>query len=126
MIELTKQPLFDPLTSLDTDEGYIDLHNDYKCQNITLENQCLKINFGGKNEVVIEFLNVEITKLHWLFSQTPDSKTLDNFYRGRFEKSGSLHEFSESGKGYFYLDFYEDDCLELFADSVFLTVKNKD
>lgn len=120
MIELKADTLFECLMSIKTDDGYIDLHNDYQCQGISYSNQSLRLFFKGRNNVTVEFTGIEIIKMEWLFEQTPDSSTLDNFYRGRFEKNGELHEITDSGKRYFYIDFYEGDAIELFADYVFL------
>jgi hypothetical protein len=46
--------------------------------------------------------------------------TLDNLYRGRFEKNGTLIEFDPGGRSYFYLEFYEEDEIEFWSDELSL------
>lgn len=41
---------------------------------------------------------------------------IDTLYRGRFEENNQLKEYSEDGKGYFYLSFYNDEEIQFWAE----------
>ena len=54
------------------------------------------------------------------FNLPIDGLTMDTFYRGRYEDSGSLAEYLQD-KGYYYLEFYEDYSIELFSSQVIVS-----
>ena len=45
---------------------------------------------------------------------------IDTLYRGRFEMGGKLEEFSNDSRGYFYLELYEGQKIEFWAEYVVL------
>ncbi len=104
----------------------VDLHNDYKCENIAYDfsKQTLKCDFKGESNVRLEFNGAIVKQMNLILKRTEDSSTLNSFYRGRFEENGTLLEYSKDGKGYYYLEFEDGDSLELHATKVILSVNN--
>ena len=104
----------------------IDLHNDYDCIKLEFsekEKNLLISFFAIKNDsafpkVVLQFENVTLQNVTFNFEETIRYLTLDTLYRGRFVKNGILEEYSEDGRSYFYLDFYEEFSLEFFSNSI--------
>jgi len=132
MIELTHSELFKDLSFIQGLDKAYDLHDNFNCSNISFSNQELtfKIFFEPiepipalQNGVCIVFNAAKIVKFDLSLSRTSDSATINNFYRGRFEKAGVAREYSEDGEVYFYIEFEEGDRFELFASSAFLEEK---
>lgn len=59
-----------------------------------------------------------IVRLDLYLSRANDSSTLNNFYRGRFETSKGLAEYSQLNEAYFYLEFEQGDKFEVLAQEV--------
>jgi hypothetical protein len=126
VIELTDIEIFKDLISLDLEIRTFDLHNDYKCDTINLNgiNNSLSLLFRHNSieteKVCLLFKNISIKKLNFFPDRTSDSKTIDLIYRGRFETETGLQEYSNSGQGYFYIQFVTGDEIELLAEKVFV------
>jgi hypothetical protein len=115
--------LLENLSEYDLEGGYYDLHNEFECIGITHEAQTLLFHFR-KNEdsvsVSMKFENVVIEKTTLQDFNAAKDLTLDNLYRGRFEKNGTLIEFDSQGRSYFYLEFYEEGEIEFWSDGLSL------
>jgi len=123
MIELTNVELFKSLVGIESDNGFIDLHNDYACISVqySLDKKLLEVSFQAVNSnVVLQFKDAVINKFLLVPKRTEDSCTLNNFYRGRFEANGELFEYSPIGERYYYMEFEEGDAFEILAQQVFL------
>lgn len=113
---------FENLSQINYDNQYYDLHNDYECQKIELDKNCLTMKFKNiKNDFLLlfTFSNVEITSISLLNKET--NLTIDNLYRGKREVNKQLIELSDDGKSYFYLEFYEGLKFEFWADKFWLS-----
>ena len=119
MILATSIEFIKNLIQIDYDGLYFDFHSDYECQSISNFNEVLILTFKNLfNEqklLHLKFIDVEITALEFFNTKEVVNLTIDNLYRGKFEFSGELKEFTEEGKGYFYLEFYEGQKLEFWA-----------
>lgn len=123
MVELTNVELFKSLVGIESDNGFIDLHNDYDCISIqySVETKLFEISFQATNSnVVLQFKDAVINKFNLVPKRTEDSCTLNSFYRGRFEVNGELFEYSPIGERYYYIEFEEGDAFEVLAQQVFL------
>lgn len=96
--------------------GDYDFHNDYECCKILCSGSELKLFFENtkKEILMIVFSNVTISEIHQSVNSRID--TIDILYRGRFEENNQLKEYSEDGKGYFYLSFYNDEEIQFWAE----------
>ena len=127
MIELTNVELFESLVGIESENNFIDLHNDYDCTSIqySVETKLFELSFHAENsKIVLQFKDAIITKFNLVPNRTEDSSTLNNFYRGRFIVNGELFEYSLSGEGYYYIEFEEGDMFEVLAREVFLLQKS--
>ncbi len=122
MIDLTQVELFEFQLIFHMEDRIVDLHNDYKCETIIydFEKQLLRCSFIGELRIFLDFGGASVKKINVLFERTLDSSTLNSFYRGRFEQNGNLLEFTEDGKGYYYLEFENGDSFELHSSKVLL------
>lgn len=121
MIKAKDIKLFDDLTQLTINHKTYDLHNNYDLSSLTLSDCKLlfKLNHCKEAKTIsVLFHDVEIVKLGFEFSSCIDNSTIDSLYRGRFERDGSLIEFSDRGKGYFYLELFEGDNIEFWSSSL--------
>lgn len=126
MIDLTNSELFKDLTFLKGLDKEYDLHNKYNCSSIAFDNQertlkiyldPVEISSDQLGRACMVFTGVTMSKFNLFFNRTGDSATINNFYRGRFEKMGEAYEYAENGDVYFYIEFEEGDSFELFASS---------
>jgi hypothetical protein len=127
-INLTEAELFKNLIEIQDVGIYIDLHNDYSCSRLLYDpaqSGDLLIEFlliGSEKpfkKVEIVFGDVRVTKMSLqLFDGIHINLTIDNMYRGRFQLGDALYEYSNSGRSYYYVDFYEGYAIELFARSL--------
>lgn len=125
---LNSPGLFKNLIEFEIDGVFVDLHNDYYCVQIIRNSDAhyITLIFERDNpnsrftEVIVELSDIEIIKMNLSLNNANYSKlTLDSFYRGRFDLNGQLFEHSESGKEYYYIDFYEENCaIELFVNGI--------
>lgn len=128
-INLTKADLFLTLLENYVEGIYIDLHNCYKCEKMLFDKNENRFSFDFRNieqavawpKVSIIFEDVVIALHKISFESAINELTLDNFYRGRFFDGKELKEYSDDGKGYFYIDFYEEISIEIFAGKVILS-----
>jgi len=115
--------LFEDISSFNFGRCYYDFHNDFNCIKILLEEESLYLYFQHMHEkyvIILQFYNCEIEKLNFEGDFTA-SLTIDTIYRGRYEKSGLLKEFSDDGKAYFYIEFYEGNVnIELLCSGILL------
>lgn len=127
MIELTNIELFKSLSSVESDNAIIDLHNDYVCTSIqySTDKKMFELSFQAENSnVILQFKDAVITKFDLVPKRTEDSCILNNFYRGRFEINGELFEYSPLGQRYYYIEFEEGDVFEILAQEAFLLRKS--
>ncbi|MBC7398571.1 MAG: hypothetical protein H7289_01405 [Mucilaginibacter sp.] len=127
--DLTHSELFKSLVDIKIGTDYLDFHNDYYCTKVSYLGRIVRICFDSSNpdrlykKVVIKFKEAELIKMSLPLQQgSLDKITLDTFYRGRFEIDGNLKEYSETGKGYYYISFDEDYFIELFSSEVAILV----
>ncbi len=121
MIAAASLELFKNLAQHDYDNRYYDFHNDYNCEKLSYSDGILLILFTSLADGILlslKFTEVRITALDFFNVKDARNLILDNLYRGRYELNGKLIEFSEDGKGYFYIQFYEDQKLEFWAKSI--------
>jgi hypothetical protein len=122
-MKCTEIELFKNLAQYDWSGKYYDFHNDFYCSEVKFENDNLILNFISFNNslnVLMHFKDVSIIKFEINSLQEKQKLAIDNIYRGRFEKFGNLLEFSNDGKSYFYLEFYEGVKMEFFSNEVFV------
>ncbi|UYQ95584.1 hypothetical protein MKQ68_10770 [Chitinophaga horti] len=74
--------------------------------------------FKQDEQHLLKPLGARVNKLNVFLEKTPDSSSLNSFYRGRFEQDGELLEFTDDGRGYYYLEFENGDSIELHASNV--------
>jgi hypothetical protein len=129
-IELTNTDLFLDLTTVKYGESFFDLHNDYDCEGINykLLNKTISFLFQpripeqAKKELCLLFEEATIADFKVNLKHTADRRTVDLFYRGRYEMGGNLFEISPNGEGIFYIDFWEGDSFVIFSKKVTLIV----
>lgn len=113
--------VFKNLVQYDYNNQYYDFHNDYNCEKLTYSDGILLIMFKsvfGEIMVSLKFTEVKIQNMDIFNVRDVENLTIDNLYRGRTELNGDLVEFTETGKGYFYLDFYEGQRMEFWASEL--------
>lgn len=126
MINLTDIELFKDLTCLQQEDRIFDLHNDYNCTSINynLANRTTEIIFESinskANKLCLLFEEASIAKFICFLNRSEDASTINSLYRGRFETSEGLSEYSASGDRYFYIEFEQGDIIEMFAQRVTL------
>ncbi|MCO5242029.1 MAG: hypothetical protein M9904_18470 [Chitinophagaceae bacterium] len=129
MIDLTDTSLFQDLTYIQFDNAGFDLHNDYHCVEIAYNSKddSIQFTFNPTKKGIIDmqvylfFQNAKIENLNLVFERTADTTTINNFYRGKFERENTLLEYLETGERFFYIEFEEGDKFEIFARRVFLS-----
>ncbi|MCC8409255.1 hypothetical protein LJ707_09945 [Mucilaginibacter sp. UR6-1] len=129
-IRLTETELFKSLTEIEDGTTYIDLHNEFDCKEVNISPNEVQLVFTNNLDVPkvkrvgLIFKDAKITKVSTSL-QNGDftSLTIDNIYRGRFENSDGLFERSDNGLYYYYVDFFKDYNIELFA-SEFIVLYN--
>ena len=127
MIDFTDIELFKDFIIIQFNDKIYDLHSDYECKILEFsgtENK-LTLRFHrkeGRNstseQVSIEFSEARLSNFALFFPSTQDSATLNIIYRGRFEKHGQLHEYSEKGERYFYFEFETGNKFEVYSTRV--------
>lgn len=121
MITATSIEFFKNLAQYYYDNRYYDFHNNYSCEKLSYSDEILLILFKsliGGIFLSLKFTDVKIITLDFFNVKDVENLTLDNLYRGKFELNRELIEVSEDGKGYFYLEFYEGQKLEFWANGV--------
>lgn len=131
MIDLTDSTLFQDLTYVEFSNGELgfDLHNDYNCITIDFNSKDNSIKFffeSNKKDIIdnhlfLFFKNAKIENFNLFFERTTDTSTINNFYRGKFERESIVLEYMETGERFFYIEFEEGDKFEIFAKEVFLS-----
>jgi len=120
-IESEKIEFFENLAQSEFGSVYYDFHNDYLCNKISQNNECLEIlldHIEKETPVTLKFFEVEIVQTNFNFMEEHKDLTIDILYKGRFEVNGQLFECSSSSKSYFYLEFYEGQSIEFFCSSI--------
>ena len=113
--------LFKNLSEYDLGGEYFDFHNEFNCIKITFENNLLTLFFEKIEDrllILMKFDNVVLEKVEFDHFSEMQNLTIDTLYRGRFEKEGKLFEFSNTGKSYFYLEFYKGGKMEFWCDDI--------
>ncbi len=116
-----KIELFKDLSQFDLDNVYYDFHNDFDCIKIVFEGTFILLLFRKIIEgyiISFKFDNVILVSFEFENFNKIKNLTIDNIYRGRFEKDRQLIEFSSDGKSYFYLEFVEGIRMELWCDYI--------
>ena len=126
-LKLIKPELFRNLIEIDFQGIYYNLHNDFKCIKVNFNrgNNILSLKF--KREIDNLYLNVilfetKIDVFDLVNLEVLNYFTLDLLYRGRFEKSGKLLEFDESGFSFYYLEFTNETKINFFCDYLIVTI----
>ena len=112
-INITEEPLFNSLLEIKDLNDFVDLHNDFDVNSVSYEaaNEQLKLKLNSSNKSIeLVFDNVEIIE----FSIHIQDKTIDNFYRGRYEIRNELFE-EYKDKKCFYIDFDEGGKINLLC-----------
>ncbi|MTI23640.1 hypothetical protein [Fulvivirga kasyanovii] len=121
--------LFKDLSQNDYDNQHYDFHNDFDCTRILFEDETLILFFKKINEdlmLKLCFNKVDIVKTLFFNAEDVAVLTIDTLYRGRAVVNGELLDLSKDGKGYFYLEFYEGQMMEFWADSIILSKTSVD
>jgi hypothetical protein len=112
--------LFQNLSLIEFDNSSFDLHNDFNCLKVKLQNNVLILVFQNivhKFLVIVSFNNITFTVIEFNFTEIMRDLTIDNLYRGRFEVNETLIEF-DNGRGYFYLEFCEGQKFEFWSEGM--------
>ncbi len=120
MIDLKELEFIEDIGQHEYNGRYYDLHNEYECIKIRLEDGVLRLNFRHvlhHNIVGMEFMNVVMTVFN-IQDLVAESLTIDNIYRGRFLEDEILKDLSADGKSYMYIDFVEEISFEFFSDGL--------
>ncbi len=126
-VDLTNFELFKSFAEFQIGSTYVDLHNEFNCNSITfssLEKQLILAFESNEHhsdnirhlKVIFDDCGLEsyVAKLEKL---TTDAQTIDTMYRRRFQSGNSLSEKS-NGRYYYYINFFPDTSIEVFARSV--------
>ena len=116
IIKAKEIELFKNLSQIELDNLFYDFHNDFDCIQVLFESNMLILLFKNimKGDFVsFKFDNATIESFDSLNFEELKNLTVDNIYRGRFQKNDQLFEFDINGKSYFYIEFYEGPCIEL-------------
>lgn len=128
MIKSKDLPFFKNLSQFEYEIGFFDLHNDFDCEKVSLNtSKVLSIIFkriSDKEPFELTFSNVNIEILEFFNVKDIKNLTIDNLYRGRFERKGELLESLEDGRGFFYMEFYEGQKLEFWSSGVEFSKQN--
>lgn len=123
IINIIGKELFESILEIKDVNYHIDIHNDYNLKSIDYElnNYLCKIILSSDNRRIVEiiFEDVHIISLNLLIND----KTIDNFYRGRYEDNGRLFEEFE-GRSCFYIDFEEGSKINLLCKKAFVVFDN--
>lgn len=124
-IDLTNFELFKSFAEFDCQGLWVDLHNDFNCASVDFSNanKELILSFkpgdsSGKTVTRIEIVFQECTIQQFSLKSEDaplDPLTIDIIYRGRFLENETLKDISDDGSSYYYVNFYPDHSLELFA-----------
>lgn len=129
---LPPSELLKNLIALDVGDLYFDLHNDYECYKLAYKADKKECRLSFKyldsgsvsNPPFIDVIFVDATlqccSLVLNEGSLDGLKTVDMFYRGRFETSDGLKELDGLGRGLYYIGFYEGIELEVFASGLIL------
>lgn len=125
-IDLTKFELFKSFTEIESDNFYIDLHNNFDCYSISYSKSSneftlsFKANKQINNEVKkVEVIFKECIMESYILNSNHDTLwTIDHMHRRRFEKDNILNEVSSDGAYFYSIIFYSDSSFELFAKKV--------
>ncbi|MBL8013327.1 MAG: hypothetical protein JNN05_05715 [Candidatus Omnitrophica bacterium] len=100
-----------------------DFHNFYQCHKVLFEKDKIILRLKHLKEpthVQIAFSEVLLEKVEFNANSSSNGFTIDQLYRGRYEKEGKLIELSDLGKVYLYLEFCEGLNLEFWCTSMFV------
>lgn len=114
-----------PLVCFEYKGSHIDLHNNFNCCELRLENDRMTFTFQeiqGPKKVQIVFERVILKVLNLVFLEKDDMETIVLFYRGGYVYEGNCMYVVDEVKAYFYCDFYEGLKLEFFAEEVSILV----
>lgn len=121
----TEIKLFEDLSYFDYEQNSFDLHNDFDCKKIQFEDNVIILIFKKINTnvfIFLKFQNTNITHFNFNF-KINEALTVDNLYRGKLEVDGNLKEFNNN-KGYFYLEFYNEQKIEFWSDLILFEIEN--
>jgi hypothetical protein len=115
--------LFRNLSDWEFNAGeYWDLHNDFDCVRIALQNEVLEFTFKSLSDplcmLILKFVDAELVRFDLPMVEALAAKTLDNLYRGRVQVGTDLIELDHNRRGYFYMEFYEGALLEFWSGGV--------
>lgn len=124
-ISLIKEPFLESLVAVKNAGVVIDLHNDFTCDSICVENKKIIISFVSekRERVFIYLLGADIIKQSISFDFSGPI-ILDNFYKGRVLVGDTLKDVSEDGRYCFYVHFYEELYFEILTKDVILAIES--
>ena len=120
--------LFKNLSQLESDSLFYDFHNDFDCEKVLYESNILILLFKNLIKgyfVSLKFENTTIERFEFLNFDELKNLTIDNIYRGRFQKENELLESDISGKSYFYIEFYEGPKIEIWCEKIVIDEVDK-
>lgn len=122
-IDSRKIEILKNLSQFEFGNIYYDFHNDFDCIGISLENKFLILLFKkiiDGSIISFRFENVDLVNFEFTNFSEFENLTIDNIYRGRFEKNGLLMESNNQQKSYFYLEFDQGSKLEFWSEAILI------
>ena len=120
--------IFKNLSQFEIDKVYYDFHNDFDCRKIFLKSASLILlfrNITDSSYVSLKFEKVILERFDFLNFEELKILTIDNIYRGRFQRNNDLFEFDIDGRSYFYIEFYEGPKIELWSERIIIDETKK-
>jgi len=127
--DLTDIPLLEIMLDFSIGGHTWDLHNDFDCKEISLENQNLVFSFENETSMItFEMAFHEVEILGSVFEVTRNDKSiiLENFQRSRYQIGEELFDETESGKHCYLIEFDEGQSIELLSKKVELSLIEKE
>ncbi|QIH32787.1 hypothetical protein [Sphingobacterium sp. DR205] len=135
-IILPKSELFKNIIPVDLDDAHLDLHNDYDCIKLVYNAAYNEFRLTFKrvnletdvnyNLVDVVFIDAVMDTCLFVFDKdvSEEFRTIDLLYRGRFENGNELAEFDSFGRSLYYIGFYSEIELKIFAKALIVELWN--
>lgn len=123
MMEAANIKLFGDLTQIEIEGNFYDLHNTYNCEALLFKENGLLLKLRGINDaesLQIKFADVSIAYIDFNFGDFTGNLTIDQLYRGRFERDREVYELADK-RCFFYLSFVEGAEVHFFSDGLSLS-----
>lgn len=121
MIRANTLEFLENLVQYDYNNHYYDLHNDFYCTQVLFEGSIIILMFesiSNHNTLLVKFTKAEIVNFKFFSSAREKKLTIDTMYRGRALVDGKLVDISNDDRAYFYIEFYEGQAIEFWADEM--------